>query len=98
MDMHFKILRAEEEIGRLQVEIPRFITQICDEEEFLMRSIERLKATDQVLAYHIGIYRTERSRFNSQHMKRFVKLVKDTHVRLPMTRGRRKRARPTVGT
>ncbi|KAJ7751846.1 hypothetical protein B0H14DRAFT_3096830 [Mycena olivaceomarginata] len=36
MDQHFKILRADEEIARLNVEIPRLVTFMADEEDFLV--------------------------------------------------------------
>ncbi|KAJ7138730.1 hypothetical protein C8R43DRAFT_955208 [Mycena crocata] len=36
MDQHFKLLRADEEIVRLDVEIPRFVTSMVDEECFLV--------------------------------------------------------------
>ncbi|KAJ7902392.1 hypothetical protein B0H13DRAFT_2274934 [Mycena leptocephala] len=38
MDQHYKILRAHEEIERLNVEIRRFVTYMRDEEDFLLRT------------------------------------------------------------
>ncbi|KAJ7867083.1 hypothetical protein B0H14DRAFT_3084142 [Mycena olivaceomarginata] len=36
MDQHFKIVRAEEELERLNLEIPRLVTFMVDEESFLV--------------------------------------------------------------
>ncbi|KAF7358610.1 hypothetical protein MSAN_01199700 [Mycena sanguinolenta] len=37
MDQHFKLLRADEEITRLNLEIRQFVTHMVDEERFLVR-------------------------------------------------------------
>ncbi|KAF7341857.1 hypothetical protein MSAN_02041200 [Mycena sanguinolenta] len=44
MDQHFKLLRADEEIARLNLEIPRFVTYMMDEERFLVYHEKRLRA------------------------------------------------------
>lgn len=74
MDQHFKIKRAREEIQRLNVEIRRVITHMVDEENYLLEQEESMHASDPVLAYHIGNYRLQRTRFSSLHLKRFSKL------------------------
>ncbi|KAJ7808980.1 hypothetical protein B0H14DRAFT_3090965 [Mycena olivaceomarginata] len=43
MDQHFKMLRADEEIERLNLEIPRLLTYMADEREFLVYHEERLR-------------------------------------------------------
>lgn len=70
MDQHFKILRAQEEITRLNVEIRRLVTYIHDEEGFLKRKEDEFEADDPHLAHQILLYRLERGRFNDQHMAR----------------------------
>ena len=42
MDQYFKMERAREEIARLNIEIPRLTTYICDEEAFLLQHEESL--------------------------------------------------------
>ncbi|KAJ7736987.1 hypothetical protein DFH07DRAFT_870634 [Mycena maculata] len=75
MDQHFKLLRADEEIQRLNVEIRRFVTYIVDEEEFLAREEGRLRTEgSEGIANQVHLLRMERGRFTSLHMKRLVKL------------------------
>lgn len=74
MDQHFKIQRAREEIKRLNIEIKRVITHIQDEENYLLDQEEMIHASDPVLAYHVGDYRIQRTRFASLHLSRFSKL------------------------
>ncbi|KAJ7160606.1 hypothetical protein C8R43DRAFT_881321, partial [Mycena crocata] len=84
MDRFFKILRAREEIKRLNVEIPRVITWIRDENRFLRekeaelrdttgKSDERI-LTDVQMAVQVRLYRERRGRFDERHMQRFWKL------------------------
>ncbi|KAJ7244802.1 hypothetical protein B0H12DRAFT_1073675 [Mycena haematopus] len=78
MDQHFKLLRAEEEIARLNLEIPRLVTYMVDEEAFLVYHEKRLQADDQkALAHQVGVHRQYRGRFNAVHMERLVKLSKE---------------------
>jgi hypothetical protein len=44
MDQHFKLLRVDEEIVRLNMEIRRLVTYMADEEVFLKHEEERLRA------------------------------------------------------
>ena len=75
MDQYFKQLRAQEEITRLNVEIPRVITFMQDETAFLLRKEKETALTDPILAYQISTYRHERGRFYDLHMHRFAKLA-----------------------
>ncbi|KAJ7179994.1 hypothetical protein C8R43DRAFT_870693 [Mycena crocata] len=60
MDQHFKLLRAEEKIVRLNLEIPRFVTRMVDEERFLVYHEQRLReAGDAGLAHQVGLHRME---------------------------------------
>ncbi|KAJ7819633.1 hypothetical protein B0H14DRAFT_3473004 [Mycena olivaceomarginata] len=51
MDTHFKILRAKEEIQRLNIEIRRLVTYIRDERDFLVAKEEEIRETDPDLAF-----------------------------------------------
>ncbi|KAJ6456048.1 hypothetical protein C8R45DRAFT_1056474 [Mycena sanguinolenta] len=77
MEQHFKILRAKEEIQRLNVEIRRFVTYMVDEEAFLVREENALRAEgDTGLAHQVCLHRMERTRFTAIHMARLTKLSK----------------------
>ncbi|KAJ7120518.1 hypothetical protein C8R43DRAFT_959950 [Mycena crocata] len=86
MDRYFKILRAREEIQRLDVEIPRVITWIWDENRVLRSKERELRETEGIteleiekdmgMAVQIGLYRRRRGRFDAQHMRRFWALGK----------------------
>jgi hypothetical protein len=78
MDQHFKLLRADEEIARLNVEIRRLVTFMVDEEAFLTREEERLgEEGNTELAHQVGLVRMECTRFTELHMSRLVKLSKE---------------------
>ncbi|KAJ7918559.1 hypothetical protein B0H13DRAFT_2321316 [Mycena leptocephala] len=77
MDQHFKLLCADEEIVRLNLEIRRLVTYMVDEEAFLSREEERLRAVGKEgLAVQVGLLRMERGRFTDLHMSHLVKLSK----------------------
>ncbi|KAG6808141.1 hypothetical protein H0H92_005272 [Tricholoma furcatifolium] len=77
MDQYYKIQRAKEEIERLNIEIPRVVTHMQDEEEFLLEKTRVAEQTDPALAYHIFLYREERTRFYELHRRRFQKLARN---------------------
>ncbi|KAJ7043626.1 hypothetical protein C8F04DRAFT_1251032 [Mycena alexandri] len=77
MTMYFKIVRAREEIVRLNVEIRRLVTWISDEDEFLRRKeVEVREAGAPHIAVLIRTYRLERARSDMGHMKRIWALAK----------------------
>ncbi|KAJ7075628.1 hypothetical protein B0H15DRAFT_925383 [Mycena belliarum] len=76
MDQYFKLLRADEEIRRLNVEIPRFVTYMRDEERFLRREARRIFAEDPALAHQVTLYRMRQERFNEGHRYRLAGLSK----------------------
>ncbi|KAJ6459300.1 hypothetical protein C8R45DRAFT_1109624 [Mycena sanguinolenta] len=78
MDRYFKILRAKEEIQRLNVEIKRVITWIEDEDWFLRKKEAEYKDSDPALAVQISRYRQRRARSDHNHMQRFWALAKTT--------------------
>jgi hypothetical protein len=78
MDQHYKLLRADEEIVRLNIEVQRLVTYMADEEAFLVHHEERLRTEgEDALAYQVQLLRMERGRFSAQHMGRLVKLSKE---------------------
>ncbi|KAJ7813877.1 hypothetical protein B0H14DRAFT_3090238 [Mycena olivaceomarginata] len=100
MDQHYKLLRADEEISRLNVEIPRLITYMVDEERFLVYHEGRLQAEGkQALAHQVKVQRVDRARFNSVHMERLTKLSKEEGFTASLSPARTWRCRsPLSGT
>ncbi|KAF7351475.1 hypothetical protein MSAN_01579700 [Mycena sanguinolenta] len=76
MDRYFKILRAKEEIQRLNIEIKRVVTWIEDEDWFLRRKEAEYKDLNPPLAVQISRYRQRRARSDYNHMQRFWALAK----------------------
>ncbi|KAJ7129039.1 hypothetical protein C8R43DRAFT_896829 [Mycena crocata] len=75
MDRYFKLLRAREEIKRLNVEIPRVITWIRDESRCLRAKERELREQDLQMAIQVRLYRERRGRFDDGHMQRFYRLA-----------------------
>ncbi|KAF8185870.1 hypothetical protein K438DRAFT_2154751, partial [Mycena galopus ATCC 62051] len=85
MDRYFKILRAWEEIKRLDIEIRRVVTWISDENRFLRRMEKNLRVADgkteeqveeeRQMAVQVRLYRQRRRRFDAGHLERFGKLA-----------------------
>jgi hypothetical protein len=69
MDGYFKLLRAEEEITRLNIEIRRFLTFMRDEDTFLSAKQKEVSLTDPALAYQIHMQCNDVNRFTLRHMK-----------------------------
>ncbi|KAF7325185.1 hypothetical protein MKEN_00562600 [Mycena kentingensis (nom. inval.)] len=77
MDHHFRILRAEEEIPRLNVEIKRLATYIRDEHRFLCYHEQRLESEGlYARAASVRRYRMEEGRYSAIHVERLQKLSK----------------------
>ncbi|THU76505.1 hypothetical protein K435DRAFT_566357, partial [Dendrothele bispora CBS 962.96] len=70
----FKILRAQEELERLHVEIQRLYTFMKEETQFLLKAEQILKAKDPAFANQVRGYRMERGRFNEIHRRRLEKI------------------------
>lgn len=68
MDSYFKLLRAEEEILRLNVEVRRFATFICDENQYL-QAMEQQNHSQPALAFQIRMKRMEMGRYDALHIK-----------------------------
>jgi hypothetical protein len=69
MDGYFKLLRAEEEIFRLNIEIPQFITFMRDEDVHLGSKSKEVGLTDPGLAYQINLQRKNINRYTPGHIK-----------------------------
>ncbi|KAJ7615411.1 hypothetical protein FB45DRAFT_841871 [Roridomyces roridus] len=84
MNRWFRLERAREEITRLDIEIPRFVTWMRDEGVFLHKREAALRRTegkteeeverDYELALHVEEYRLRRGRFDQSHMMRLQTL------------------------
>lgn len=72
----FKIIRAEEELPRLHVEIKRLITYMRDEERKVLGRAKELEAEDPALALQLRLYWQERGRYNSLHRRRLFAIKK----------------------
>jgi hypothetical protein len=75
MDNYFKLILAQEEICRLNIETSRLATFIRDEDAYLCSMESNLQLTDAALAYQIQIHRMENSRFIQHHMEILNKIV-----------------------
>ncbi|KAJ7832588.1 hypothetical protein B0H13DRAFT_2370880 [Mycena leptocephala] len=99
MDQHFKLLRADEEIQRLNIEIRRLITYMGDENVPHFEEGRLREEGDERIAHQVRLLRMERGRFTSLHMERFTKLSKIpgfTGNILPGTSISRERHTPVV--
>jgi hypothetical protein len=74
MDQFFKIQRAKEEIERLNIEIPRVITFIRDEENFLRSMEARLREENPELSYQLLLRCHRFELANKHHLRRLEKL------------------------
>ena len=68
IDQAFKLERAEEEVARLNIEVPRFATYIRDEDIRLREKEVELSTSHPTLAHQVGIHRMERAHFNAHHL------------------------------
>ncbi|KAJ3765531.1 hypothetical protein FB446DRAFT_655158, partial [Lentinula raphanica] len=72
----FKLIRAEEELDRLHVEIKRLLTYMQDEERILCHKANEIESEDPALALQIRRYWDEKSRFNVVHKQRLHAIKK----------------------
>ncbi|KAJ7788156.1 hypothetical protein B0H14DRAFT_3504535 [Mycena olivaceomarginata] len=85
MDRYFKILRAREEIKRLNIEIRGVVTWIRNENRFLQRMERNLNSgegkteeeveQDTQMAMQVRLYRRRWGRYDAGHLQRFTKLA-----------------------
>ncbi|KAG1770797.1 hypothetical protein EV702DRAFT_1202270 [Suillus placidus] len=75
-DLYFKCCRAKEEITRLDVEVHRLATYICDEDHYLCECQQQAEAFSPALAHQISLRRQARGRFNFHHIKRLQDIAR----------------------
>ncbi|KAJ7846839.1 hypothetical protein B0H14DRAFT_3086242 [Mycena olivaceomarginata] len=88
-----QILRAREEIQRLNIAIKRVVTWIDNEDRFLRKKEEELKETDPLLAVQVTRYRQRRGRSDLYHMHQFWALAKVPGFTGSVAREARRQAR-----
>ncbi|KAL0573003.1 hypothetical protein V5O48_008970 [Marasmius crinis-equi] len=69
-----QLLRAEEEIKRLNNEIQSLCTYMKEEAEFLQLRGQELREVDPLLSHQIRLHGWERARFNDLHYQRLKKI------------------------
>lgn len=74
MQEFFKLIRAENELPRLHIEIQRLITYMAREEVRLLGFVSMIQHDDPALAYQISVHWFERARFNDIHRKRLLSI------------------------
>ena len=75
MDSYFKVLRAQEEVLRLNVEVPCLATFMRDDDAYLLKKQMEIQATHPALSHQIGIYHMEGGRFIVHHTKILNQIV-----------------------
>ncbi|KAJ7796530.1 hypothetical protein B0H14DRAFT_2390594, partial [Mycena olivaceomarginata] len=83
MDQHFKMLHVDEEIERLNLEIPRLLTYMADEREFLIYH----EGWNTVLTHHICAHCLEYRCFDDLHRRQLNKLAKEPGFTASLSRG-----------
>jgi hypothetical protein len=69
IDQAFKLERAEEEVARLNMEVPCLATYICDEDICLRAKEAELLLSHPILALQVKIHWMEHGHFNAHHLK-----------------------------
>jgi hypothetical protein len=67
MDSYFKLLRAKEEILRLNIEILQLATYMRDEEACLQVKEEEVQTTSPAIAHQIWLHHMEKTRYIKHH-------------------------------
>jgi hypothetical protein len=67
IDRHFKMLHAQEEIFRLNIEIAWVVTYLRDEDLYLRKKEAEVREFNVNLAHQIGLHRMEHGHFNAAH-------------------------------
>ncbi|KAJ3572909.1 hypothetical protein NP233_g2769 [Leucocoprinus birnbaumii] len=75
MDEYFKMERAREEIARLNIEIPRLVTYIRDEEGFLASMEQHLKPDHPEISHQISLRRRRFKQTKRSHLERLQSLL-----------------------
>ncbi|KAJ7866376.1 hypothetical protein B0H14DRAFT_3442365 [Mycena olivaceomarginata] len=87
-DIRNEPLRMDEEIERLNLEIPCLLTYMADEREFLIHHKERLrKEGNTMLMHQVRTHRLEYGHFDDLHRQRLIKLAKEPGFTASLSRG-----------
>jgi hypothetical protein len=73
---YFKVIRAQEEIIRLNVEIHRLHRWVSDEDKHLIAKLDNLQKADKPLAAALSAYTSMCHRVNDIHHRRLKTLYK----------------------
>ncbi|KAJ3761727.1 hypothetical protein EV360DRAFT_92860 [Lentinula raphanica] len=76
LDQYYKLLRAPEEIARLNKEITALLTYIHEESTYIRLKAEEMQHKDPLLSIQIQKYGWERARCNDLHIIKLQKLAK----------------------
>jgi hypothetical protein len=76
MDLYYKILRAQEEVGRLDIEVRRVATYLHDEHRYLRYMEDKVRASNPPMAHQIRLHRLLRGRFHSCHKRRLREIAR----------------------
>ncbi|KAF8230523.1 hypothetical protein L208DRAFT_1281425, partial [Tricholoma matsutake] len=69
IDQYYKLEHACKEIQHLNIEIPRLITYIQDEDRFLCSKVAEVMEVNSGLAWQVEKHRLQWGRFDDQHMR-----------------------------
>jgi hypothetical protein len=72
MNLHFRVKRAKEEIHRLDIEIPRLVTFMLDDDYAYAMAINRCKHSSPDMAFHLAEERQYRNKINFAISRRLV--------------------------
>jgi len=81
---YFKLLRAREEITRLNVEIPRLQAWVDTEDSEMKKCATQLQTTAPLLAAEISEVHRRRQRVNDIHRTRLARIYSLTHYDGPI--------------
>lgn len=76
MDLYFRLSRAPEEIGHLNIEIRRVSTFLQDEQCYLQTAKKQILAFDASLAYQVRLRRIKHEQFRAHHEVCLAKIAK----------------------
>ncbi|KAF9070769.1 hypothetical protein BDP27DRAFT_1168128, partial [Rhodocollybia butyracea] len=76
LDQYYKLLRAPEEIARLNKEIRSLVTYIHEETAYIRLKADEVQKTDPLLAIQVEKHGWERGCCNDMHLIRLKKLEK----------------------
>jgi hypothetical protein len=76
MDLYYKILRAQEEIDRLDIEVCCVATYLRDKDCYLRYMEDKVRTSNPRIAHWIRLHRLLRRRFHSHHKRRLREIIR----------------------